>query len=261
MADIKTVFELEKWKIKNKPNLTIWIDALSEFDTAISFSTFAFNNPAYVYPQTTSNEVIKADNLGHPLISTDKRVCNQFSINKQGQFVILTGANMAGKSTFLRTVGINLVLAMNGAPVCATSFSFKPSPVFTSISVKDSLFDNESYFYAELLRLKMIIDKLEAGEELFILLDEILKGTNSNDKFTGSRQLMQKLIRFKAAGIVATHDIALGDLEKELPENILNMSFEISIDNDRLYYDYKLQTGVCQNLNASYLMRKMGITA
>lgn len=260
MADLQNVLQLEKWKIFNKEHVDEWFNAIAIFDKGISFATFAFNNPKYVFPEVSNENIILAKDLGHPSIPAHKRICNNFSIKNEGEFVILTGANMAGKSTFLRTVGVNLVLAMNGAPVCASTFIFKPIKIMTSISVKDSLFENESYFYAELLRLKSIIESLESGESIFIILDEILKGTNSNDKLSGSFSLMKKLIGFKACGIVATHDIALGEMEKEFPDNIHNFSFEVSLENDKLFYDYKLQKGSCKNLNASFLMRKMGIT-
>ena len=166
---------------------------------------------------------------------------------------------MAGKSTYLRTVGVSLVLAMAGAPVCAEKYCFKPVQLFTSIRTSDSLTENESYFYAELKRLKKIIDTVRSGEEVFIILDEILRGTNSKDKHSGSEALLKQLVH-KATGIIATHDVALGILEKIFPENIKNRCFEVDITNDKLSFDYKLRQGVSQNMNATILMRQMGIT-
>ena len=167
---------------------------------------------------------------------------------------------MAGKSTYLRTVAVNFILAMVGAPVCATEFRFNPALIFTSIRTKDNLLQNESYFFAELKRLKAIIDELEKGNRLFIVLDEILKGTNSKDKQTGSKALLKQLIRYGASGLIATHDLALGGLIDEYPGNIRNMRFEVEIRNDELEFDYKLKDGISRNLNATFLMKKMGIT-
>ncbi|MDZ7776057.1 MAG: hypothetical protein U5L09_10915 [Bacteroidales bacterium] len=172
----------------------------------------------------------------------------------------MTGGNMAGKSTYLRTVGINLVLAMSGNVVCAQKFRFSPVTLITSIRTDDSLQENESFFYAELKKLQDIILRLERGEKLFLLLDEILKGTNSRDKLHGSRALLQQLLTYYASGAVATHDIALGDLEKDFPENITNHCFEIAINDNALQFDYKLRRGKAENMNAVFLMKQMGIT-
>jgi DNA mismatch repair ATPase MutS len=166
---------------------------------------------------------------------------------------------MAGKSTFLRTVGTNLVLAMLGAPVCAKSFTFSPLKLHTSVRATDSLQDHESYFYAELVRLKAIVDRLKDGERLFVILDEMLRGTNSRDKQTGSRGFIEQLIQLKGMGLVATHDLSLGTLMDEHPTKVRNMRFEVDIHEDQLDFDYKLKPGISQNLNATFLMRKMGI--
>ena len=167
---------------------------------------------------------------------------------------------MAGKSTYLRTVGINMVLAMTGAPVLAKSFVLKPIDIFTGIKTTDSLQDGESYFFAELKRLKEIINTLEKDSKLFIILDEILRGTNSRDKHNGSEGLVKQLIKLNASGMIATHDLALGKLEKTFPEQVINKRFEVEIKNNELVFDYKLKDGISQNLNATFLMKKMGIT-
>ena len=166
---------------------------------------------------------------------------------------------MSGKSTFLRTVGTNYILAMIGAPVFASKFIFFPIRLHSSIRTSDSLSRKESFFYAELKRLKGIISELESGQRTFILLDEILKGTNSKDKQAGSIALLEQLIKYESVGLIATHDLILGDLIKSYPKNISNLCFEIKIVNDEMSIDYKLQDGVCQNLNATFLMKKMGI--
>jgi DNA mismatch repair ATPase MutS len=186
-------------------------------------------------------------------------VTNDFEITGWKQFYIITGANMSGKSTFLRAIGTNYILAMLGAPVFAEKFIFTPVEIHSSIRTNDSLVKGESYFYAELKCLKEIIGELEQGRRKLILLDEILKGTNSSDKQSGSIALIKQLMKYDVVGIFATHDIAISALIDTYPDHIRNLCFEISIENDRMEIDYKLRPGVCKNLNASYLMKKMGI--
>ncbi len=259
--DLIQCIRLENWKSKHKAKLVKWFDVIAEFDALSSLGCLYFNNPTYHFPKINTNDFsIKADELGHPLIHPKSRINNNISISGETQFVIITGANMAGKSTFLRTLGVNMILASAGAPVCAQSFEWSPIEIFTSIRTKDSLLKNESYFFAELKQLKVLIDRLESGKKLFIILDEILKGTNSKDKQTGSKHLIEQLIRLNASGIIATHDLALGQLKDTYPENINNMRFEIEFKNDELVFDYKLKEGISQNMNATFLMKKMGIT-
>ena len=166
---------------------------------------------------------------------------------------------MAGKSTYLRTVGINYLLACIGTPVCARSMELYPAQLITSLRTSDSLNDNESYFFAELKRLKLIIDKLQAGEEFFIILDEILKGTNSMDKQKGSLALIKQFMTLQANGIIATHDLMLGTLADIYPDDIRNYRFEADITGNELTFSYRLREGVAQNMNACFLMKKMGI--
>jgi hypothetical protein len=259
--DLIQSLRLENWKKKHKKQLIKWFAVMAEFDALSSLGCFYFNNQSFQFPKMTDGEFfIHTSELGHPLIHENQRINNDVAISNQKQFIIITGANMAGKSTFLRTLGINMILASTGAPVCAKSFEWRPIKIYTSIRTRDSLFKNESYFFAELKRLKSLIDQLEAGEKMFIILDEILKGTNSKDKQTGSKHLIEQLIRLNAAGIIATHDLALGELAKNYPENIKNMRFEVEFENDELVFDYKLKTGISQNMNATFLMKKMGIT-
>ena len=167
---------------------------------------------------------------------------------------------MAGKSTYLRTIGVNIVLALAGSVVLAESYSIHPVKVFTGIKTTDSIQDGESYFFAELKRLKELIDHLEQGEKLYIILDEVLRGTNSEDKQKGSMALITQLLRLKSSGIIATHDLALGKLANEFPGNVVNNRFEVEISENELVFDYKLKYGISQNLNATFLMKKMGIT-
>jgi DNA mismatch repair ATPase MutS len=260
--DIRQSIRLERWQQQYQEHMASWFDVMAETDAYISLAGYAYNNPEYVFPG-----VIEADNLnfqakeiGHPLIHASKRVCNDYFVDGWGSFTILTGANMAGKSTFLRTIGVNMVLASCGAPVCARSLTLSPVELVTSIHTIDSLANNESYFYAELKRLKLIIDMLKDGKHVFIILDEILKGTNSNDKQAGSKALVKQLISLQASGIIATHDLSLGELENTFPDHIKNRCFEIIIDKDKLEYNYLIKEGIARNMNATILMEKMGIT-
>ncbi|MCD4694825.1 MAG: hypothetical protein K8S16_01190 [Bacteroidales bacterium] len=258
--DIMQMIRLERWQAKYMGDVKKWFDVIAQVDALNSVANFAFNHPDAVYPDIYSGPFeMNAKNLGHPLIPNNQRIANDFNI-KKGEFVIVTGANMAGKSTFLRTVGINLILGMIGAPVCAAEIRFSPISVYTSIRTKDSLLKNESYFYAELKRLKAIIDELKEGRELFVILDEILKGTNSKDKHAGSEALLNQLLSLNATGIVATHDVALGSLEDVFPKQVKNLCFEVDINDGQLFFDYKIRPGISRNMNATFLMREMGIT-
>ena len=259
MYDLIIMHYLEKWKIKNKESIQGWIDGIAQMDAFVSLGGFAELNPEFCYPEISNNYILKTENLGHPLIPFRKRICNDFQIDKNKSVFVLTGANMSGKSTFLRTVGINLILAMMGAPVCATAFEFKPRKIRTSIRTNDSLHDGISYFYAELQKIKRIMDELKQGTDLFIILDEVLKGTNSADKLHGSQELLKKLVQNNVVGIIATHDLALADIVDILPNNIHNISFDMQVNNDELNFDYKLKHGVTKNMSASFLMRKMDI--
>jgi hypothetical protein len=259
--DILKAFQIEQWKLQNGKDLIDWIQVLGEMDAYCSLGLFSFNHPDYTFPAFTDNYfMLKGQALGHPLKNRNSFVRNDIDIEKHPFFVIITGANMAGKSTYLRTVGINFVLACTGAPVCAESLTLYPARLVSSLRTSDSLLENKSYFFAELKRLKMIIDRLQAGEKLFILLDEILKGTNSVDKQKGSLALVQQFVRLQSCGIIATHDLLLGNLIDAFPENITNYRFEADIQNNELSFSYRLQTGIAQNMNACFLMQKMGIT-
>ncbi len=264
MYDMQCVYRLERWKEQNAAMFESWLDAISEAEMLTSFSTYAFNNDAYAYARIHTPLHIQADSMAHPLLAEDERVANHFTIGKPQSVLIVTGANMAGKSTFLRTMGINLVLALNGAPVCAKEFTCPVIGLRTGMRTADSLKDHQSYFYAELNRLKSITEELQQNKPLLILLDEILKGTNSTDKQAGSIALVKQLLLRPCLAIVATHDLVLGELEQQFPSQIQNYHFEPTIDpdsngNDQLSFDYKLKTGIAEKMNATFLMKKMGI--
>lgn len=258
--DILQAKRLEAWQKQNRDDINNWFFVLAETDALCSLGNYAFNHPDATYPEINDGNLnIKAVGLGHPLILPKDRVNNDFSINS-GEFTIITGANMAGKSTYLRTIGVNLILAQTGAPVCAKFFSFTPVSLFSSIRTHDSLLKNESYFYAELKRLKRIIEELKEDKTLFVILDEILKGTNSKDKHSGSEALIKQLLSYNTGGIIATHDVSLGELAKLFPTQIKNLCFEVDIEDNELIFDYKIKPGISQNMNATILMKKRGIT-
>lgn len=255
---VHILFALEKWKQQNGQLIMPWLQLLGEIESLNSFANLSFNNKNFCQPQVTGEENLTVVNMGHPLIRREKRINNSISF-AQHRFVILTGSNMSGKSTFLRTLGINLVLARAGSFVCADQFIFYPYEVNVSMRISDSLQDSESFFYAELKRLHNIIVQLESGIKTFVLLDEILRGTNSNDKHNGTIGLIRKLVAAKACGIIATHDLSVAKLIEEYPGYISNQCFESEIINDELIFDYKLKEGVCTKLSASFLMKKMGV--
>jgi Flp pilus assembly protein TadB len=261
MWNVKYFIKIEQWRDQHGQQIDAWFSALAKFDSLVSLALFAHNHPEYVYPTITEQYAFEAKALGHPLLHRDRCVKNDVSISKRPFFMVVTGANMAGKSTYLRTVGVNHTLACVGAPVCADEMTVFPSKLVTNLRTADSLNDNESYFFAELKRLKMIIDRLNSGETLLIILDEILKGTNSIDKQKGSLALIKQLISLNSNGIIATHDLVLGVLENEFPQSVKNYRFEADIPDDNLTFSYKIQEGVAKNMNATFLMRKMGIAA
>ena len=259
--DFHCIYKLEKWKEKSKDHLPVWLNHLGEIDAFISLANYAYNNQGFAYPVVSSDKsILKAKNLGHPLIPEESRIGNDFILPGSGHICVITGANMAGKSTFLRTVAVNYILGMAGAPVCASELEFTPLRLFTSMRTTDSLGQNESYFYAELKRLRILKERLEEGVKTLFILDEILKGTNSNDKSTGSKLFLKKLIGVGGTGLIATHDTSLGEMEEEFPELIANNCFEIEIEGERIIFDYKLQNGITQKMNASLLLRQMGLT-
>jgi len=261
MWDLQCILRLEKWKSAYRDQLPVWLEVLGTYDALSSLACFSYNNPGYIFPLFTDKDFsLTACKLGHPLIPALERITNDFKLDRGNSFMLITGSNMSGKSTFLRTCGINLVLGMAGAPVCAENFEFTPSKIYTSMRVTDSLLSRESTFYAELKKLKRIITAFREKENAFVLLDEILKGTNSRDKHFGSEMLIRQLIDYRAAGMIATHDLELGRLEKELKAKIKNYSFEVQIEDAQFIYDYKLKEGVAQTLNATELMRQMGIS-
>ncbi|MFB6457691.1 hypothetical protein ACE38W_20650 [Chitinophaga sp. Hz27] len=260
MYDLHCITGLEKWKQQYKDQLNQWLEVVAQLEVWNSLATFSFNHPEYCWPVASDGKLqLEAIALGHPLIPASECVANDGSVGVKADFLIITGSNMSGKSTFLRSVGSNLLLAMVGAPVCAKEFSFVPMGIMTSMRIKDSIASHTSYFQAELLRLQHIISALKTGKRVFVLLDEILKGTNSEDKLSGSRSLIEHFIQYECLGMIATHDLELGHMEDAYPTRIKNYCFESTIQDDHLYFDYRIREGIARNKNATFLMKQMQI--
>ncbi len=257
LSDLRQSFKIEAWIKKYSHKVDDWLQAVSFFEAYNSLGNYCFNHPRFVFPEiTSSHKTTNIEQLGHPLLDPIKRIDSDFSIQNQA-FFIVTGANMAGKSTFLRTISLHIVMANVGLPVCARKSTYSPVKLVTSMRTTDSLNDDSSYFFAELKRLKFIVDAI-SSEPYFIVLDEILKGTNSTDKAIGSKKFVEKLVASDATGIIATHDLSLCDIADKL-EDVKNYYFDASIIDDELHFDYTLKKGICQNMNASFLLKKMEI--
>jgi DNA mismatch repair ATPase MutS len=258
--DLWQIITLNKWKKINKPLVSNWFDAIAQLEVTVSFATLSFNNPEWCFPEINDDHfTLSGRQIGHPLILKQYRVNNDFSLNGTSRIDLVTGSNMAGKSTFLRSIGVNMILAYAGSCVCAERLSLSVARLMSSMRIEDNLAENTSTFYAELKKLKSIIDAVNEEQKTFILLDEILRGTNSLDRHTGSQALIQQLARHHAVGIIATHDIELSKLENDLPRSIKNYHFDVQVTGDKLFFDYKLKHGVCKSMNASALMKQIGI--
>lgn len=257
LFNLHVLNKLLNWKKEHAEALEDWLDVIGEFEMLNSMANFAYNNTDFVYPTLNTEFKIDFSQLSHPLLNATTRVGNEVAFHPQS-FMILTGSNMSGKSTFLRSLGINMVLSGMGSVVCAKEANVHPLPVLVSMRLSDSLADSESYFFAEIKRLKQIMDELE-GNAAFVLLDEILRGTNSDDKRNGTIEVVKKVIANKAIGAIATHDIEVCLTTKEYPDVLTNKCFEVEIINDDLHFDYKLRDGICRNKSATFLMKKMGV--
>ncbi|AEI51884.1 MutS-related protein [Runella slithyformis] len=258
--DLQWMTKLEAWKQTHRHNLAKWLAVVGQMEALGSLAGFSYANPQYPFAEI-SPEVfqLKALKTGHPLIHPAKRVSNDFALNDIGQTAVITGSNMSGKSTFLRTVGLNTVLALAGSPVCAEAFTCSPVRVFTSMRTQDSLEDNTSSFYAELKRLEALLQLAQSSSiPVFYFLDEILKGTNSVDRHKGAEALIRQLHVLKSSGFVSTHDLELGMMSIE-HDYVHNYSFYSTFSDGQLHFDYHLQEGVCREFNATALMRQIGI--
>ncbi|MDI9364404.1 MAG: hypothetical protein QM541_05605 [Flavobacterium sp.] len=258
--DVWQIRALNKWQATHKQHVKKWFEVIAEMEVINTLAVLAFNHANWCLPTIADTHfTFSASKLGHPLIADNKCVTNNFTTIGEANITLITGSNMAGKSTFLRSIGCNTVLALMGSVVCAKSFTTSHIRLMSSMRIADNLAENTSTFYAELKKLQSIIEAVKKHEKLFILLDEILRGTNSLDRHTGSKALIQQLIKQHAVAILATHDVELAKQAENYPKNITNYHFDVQIANDELYFDYKLKNGICKSLNASILMRKIGI--
>jgi DNA mismatch repair ATPase MutS len=257
--DIYLVLAVESWNSKNATRLATWSDTVGEFEALCSLAGFAYANPAFNYPEITDTpHVISFDAIGHPLLPATRRICNDFNLRGRGDMAMITGSNMAGKSTFLRTVGINIVLALTGAPCCAQRARVSHMQVFTSMRTQDNLEEGVSSFYAELKRIAQLLKLIESGRPLFFMLDEMFKGTNSKDRHRGGFSLIRQLRELNAFGMISTHDLDLATLT-EKHTLVTNYSFNSTMEGDRLVFSYRLTPGLCKDFNASALMQQNGI--
>ncbi|MDN3674340.1 DNA mismatch repair protein [Flavobacterium branchiarum] len=257
LFNIHVLKNLLNWKTNHAAVLGEWLDVIGEFEMLNSLANFSYNNEDFVFPELNTEFKIGFSNLSHPLLNPATRVGNEVKFFPES-FMILTGSNMSGKSTFLRSLGINMVLGGIGSVVCANKATIHPLPVLVSMRLSDSLSDSESYFFAEIKRLKQIMDALEE-KPAFVLLDEILRGTNSDDKRNGTIEVVKKIIAKKAIGAIATHDIEVCLTTNEYPDVLTNQCFEVEIKNNELHFDYTLREGICKNKSATFLMQKMGV--
>lgn len=256
--DYQSMINLERWKKKSGKLIKNWLETIGEFESLSSLANIRYNNPHWTFPKIVDKSYyIKAKEMGHPLI-TNNRVCNDLEIDGQTKALLITGSNMSGKSTYLRTAGISLVLAYAGAPVCAKEFHCSIFDIYTCMRVSDNLEKNISSFYAELLRIKEIVDASKT-KEAFFLLDEVFKGTNSQDRHEGAKILINKLVDNKSIGLISTHDLELEVLEKESVGKIKNYHFKEHYKDNKIYFDYKLKPGVSKTRNAMYLIKIIGI--
>ena len=259
LLDIHGILRTEKWKAKNSGSLRYWASAVSEFEVLSSLAGFAFSNPSYSFPEIKDDPyIIDFTQIGHPLIAVEKRICNDFNLSGRGEIAMITGSNMAGKSTFLRTVGLNLVLALMGAPCCASAARVSHMKIFTSMRTQDNLEEGISSFYAELKRIEQLLKLIESGESIFFLLDEMFKGTNSQDRYKGGASLIKQLSELNAFGIISTHDLELANLTANNLA-VENFSFNSEITDDEIRFNYTLTKGICTDFNASELMKRSGI--
>jgi len=254
---IHTLHALIVWKKKHGNQLMKALEVLGEIEMLNSLANFSYNNPDFAFPKLNDSNAITFSNLSHPLLPKTNRIGNDVDFSKQN-FIILTGSNMSGKSTFLRSLGVNMVLAGIGAPVCASQADIHPMNVLVSMRLSDSLSDSTSYFFAEIKRLQLIMERLENGRA-FVLLDEILRGTNSDDKRNGTVAVIKKMLLKNAIGAIATHDVEVCLTTQEYPNQLMNKSFEVAIVANELFFDYKLRDGICQNKSATFIMKKWGV--
>lgn len=258
--DVRQMLGLNRWRRQNKEQVTHWFQLVTEMEVLNSLATLHFNQPDWTWPQFSNRHfTFRSTAIGHPLLPGAQRVTSNFTLEGTAKVALITGSNMAGKSTFLRSLGVNTVLAQLGAPVCATALELSPVQLMSSMRIADNLAENTSTFYAELKKLQTIIEAIKKHEPVFVLLDEVLRGTNSLDRHIGSKALIRQIIKEGAVAVMATHDVEVTKLKEDYPDAIHNYHFDVQVAGEELYFDYRLKEGVCTSLNASLLMKKIGI--
>lgn len=259
--NVRYVLAIENWKRANHNDIEAAFDVVADFEALMSLASLHINKPDWVLPQIAEGDgyTLTAQAIAHPLIKESVSVANSYELNDTRKVDIITGSNMAGKSTFLRTLGINTVLALAGAPVCAKSMTVSVVQLFSYMRIKDSLNESTSTFKAELDRLQMLLKAVEEQPNIFFLIDEMLRGTNSVDKYLGSKAVIEKLISEQGVGLVATHDLQLAQLETQYPAYVRNFYFDIQVVNGEMLFDYKIKPGECKTFNASLLLERIGI--
>lgn len=258
--DFRQILVLQEWKKEYGAELVDALDVVGELEAVNSLAVLSINHSDWVFPEVLPAEerVLSFNDMNHPLIPSAHAVANSYS-KSDHHIALITGSNMAGKSTFLRTVGVNTILALCGAPVCASEMRVSVMYLITYMRIKDSLHESTSTFKAELDRMKMILQTIRQQPYSFFLIDEMLRGTNSVDKYRGSKAVIERLVGEGASGMVATHDLQLASLETEYPAKIKNYHFDILVKEGEMLFDYKLKDGECKVFNASILLRGIGI--
>ncbi len=262
--DIQCVMSLESWRKRCGGHVRAWLDVLGFVEALASLSTLSFDDPGATFPELSDVPVFEGEGLAHPLLDGDKRVGNDVVLVGPGHALVVTGSNMSGKSTLLRALGVSAVLALAGGAVIARRLRMGPLRVVTSMRIADSLEHGVSHFFAELQRLKLVLDMSSGADKsgrppVFFLLDEILHGTNARERLIGARAVVRGLVARGAMGAVSTHDLAIGELQAELPEKVRNVHFEEKVENDTMTFDFLLKNGIVQSSNALRLMRIIGI--
>lgn len=257
---VHLIYSIARWHEITGPKIRQWITAVGQYEALISLAGFAYENPELPFPVISSSKnCFLAKQIGHPLIAKADCVPNDFHMKEPVSLVMVSGSNMSGKSTLLRSIGVNIVLAMSGSVVRASSLELSPFTPATCMRINDSLQDNTSYFYAVVSRLKLVLELVDNSTDVFFLLDEILAGTNSDDRRRGAQHIISHLLDKKAMGLVTTHDLALTAIPENLPENALNIHFEDQLSDGKMTFDYKIRSGVVKKSNAMALMQMIGL--
>jgi MutS domain V len=258
--DVFCALALDRWRARHGARVRGWLTTLAEIEALASLGGFAYEHPAFAFPEVTEGEPhFEAEGLAHPLLPAARRVANDVTLSGASTALMITGSNMSGKSTLLRSMGTAAVLALAGAPVCATRLSMSVMSVRTSMRIKDSLEQGVSHFYAELGRLKAVVDAVRAGDRVLFLLDEVLHGTNSRERQIGAKAVVLYLLRRGAVGAVSSHDLGLASLAEESHGRVRNVHFEELVADDKMTFDYTLKPGVVRTANALRLMKLIGI--